>query len=319
MTSAIRAFVLAVLHSHPIRWVATRRRLGWRVASRFVAGEGLDDAMAAARELDHGRIATILDHLGEDVTSERQAIRSADTHLRALEAIAAADELDCAISIKLTQLGLGISRELCLAQVERVLSAAGPAGTLVMIDMEASPHVDDTLELFRDLRLRHDPDRVGVCLQSYLRRTPGDVLALPEASVVRLVKGAYLEPKELAFERRRDVDRAWARLFTTLVTRGHTVHAATHDARLIAGATGVVEDRSIPWSHVEFQMLYGVRRDLQERLARQEYPVRVYVPYGAEWYPYLTRRLAERPANMWFFLSNLVRRRRRTERRGATA
>jgi len=321
MTSPVRAFVLAVLHSAPVRRLATRWGLGWRVASRFVAGDSLEDAMEAVHELDRGRIATILDLLGEDVTSERQASASAGAHVRELEAIARAERIDCAISIKLTQLGLKLSQEICLAQVERVLAAAEPAGTLVMIDMEASAHVDQTLELFRDVRLRHDRDRVGVCLQSCLRRTPGDVLALPEASVVRLVKGAYLEPKDVAFPRRRDVDRSWARLFTTLVTRGHTVHAATHDRRLIDGATRVVEDRRIPWSHVEFQMLYGVRRDLQERLARQEYPVRVYVPYGAEWYPYLTRRLAERPANMWFFLSNLVRRDgaggHDTERRGA--
>lgn len=302
-----RVLVVGLANATFIRWIATHRAGGWRVASRFVAGETLDDAMRVAEELDGSGIAAMLDLLGENETTEADAVAAADDYLAAIERIRRTPDLDCAISIKLTALGLELSPAVCLAQVERILSAAEPAGTWVMIDMEGSAYTDRTLELFRDVRTRHD--LIGVCLQSALRRTAGDVLSLPDASVVRLVKGAYLEPEEIAFRSRREVDASWARVFTTLVSRAHTVHAATHDPRLIDGATRVVEERRIPWSHVELQMLYGIRRDLQDRLALRGYPLRVYVPYGTEWYPYLTRRLAERPANVWFFLSNLVRRR----------
>jgi proline dehydrogenase len=247
----------------------------------------------------------MLDHLGENVETQAQAVFAADAYIAALKRIRATPGLDCEISIKLTQLGLDQSVDLCLAQVERVLAAADAAKILVMIDMESSEYVDRTLALFRDLNGRHD--LVGVCLQSALRRTDGDVLTLPEASIVRLVKGAYLEPEDVSLGERKEVDGAWARLFTTLVSRGHTVHVATHDRRLIEGSIRVVRERQIPDAHVEFQMLYGIRRDLQRRLAADGHPVRVYVPYGLEWYPYLTRRLAERPANMWFFLSNLAK------------
>jgi proline dehydrogenase len=216
-----------------------------------------------------------------------------------------AEKVDCNVSVKLTQLGLDFSDELATANVEEVLKAATPGDTLVMIDMESSVYVDRTLRVFHDLRRRHE--RVGVCLQAYLHRTPADVDALPPASIVRLVKGAYLEPPEVAVGTRREVDRAFARLFSTMVSRGHTVHVATHDPKLLDGARRYVEREGIARRLVEYQMLYGVRRDLQTRLAADGLPVRVYVPYGTEWYPYLTRRLAERPANIWFFASNLVR------------
>jgi proline dehydrogenase len=174
-----------------------------------------------------------------------------------------------------------------------------------MIDMESSEYVERTLALFRSSRQRSE--RIGICLQAALKRTPSDVLGLPERSIVRLVKGAYLEPQEIAFQRRGDVDRAFARLAVTVLAGGHTLHAATHDPRLVEGLCRLLDQGSAPPSRLEFQMLYGIRRDLQVRLASAGYPIRVYVPYGTEWYPYLTRRLAERPANLWFFLSNLVR------------
>jgi proline dehydrogenase len=303
--SAMRSAVLRVAHSPAFRSLATHRAVGWRVASRFVAGTTLVDAIRIARELANEGIAAMLNHLGENVEDERGAIAAADAYIEALDRIHATAGLDCQISVKLTQLGLDTDEELCLAQMERILSSAARDGILVMIDMESSDYVDRTLALFRDVRSRHDV--VGVCLQAALRRTPADVLTLPEASIVRLVKGAYLEPADVALQSRRDVDAAWARLFTTLVRRGHTVHAATHDARLVDGALRVVAERSLPRSHVEFQMLYGIRRDLQRRLAAEGRPIRVFVPYGPEWYPYLTRRLVERPANMWFILSNVVR------------
>ena len=280
-------------------------RLGRIVASRFVAGEHLDDAIRVATELDRRGVATILDHLGENVTAPEHAADAVRAYVQALERIREEGSLDLSISVKLTQLGLDFSNELCVANLEQVLAAAADATTIVMIDMESSVYVDRTLQVFLELRKRHD--RVGLALQTYLRRTPHDVDRLPEGSIVRLVKGAYLEPEEVAFAARHEVDGAFAQLSATLLARGHTVHVATHDPELIDGTIAFVERRGLPWSRVEFQMLYGVRRDLQNRLASGGYPVRVYVPYGSEWYPYLTRRLAERPANMWFFMSNLVR------------
>ncbi|MEP7033347.1 MAG: proline dehydrogenase family protein [Actinomycetota bacterium] len=303
----LRAPVLRIARARWFHALATGR-LGWKVASRFVAGEHLDDAIRVAGDLDRRKVATILDHLGENVTAPEHAAAAVRAYVRALERIGAERSLDLCISVKLTQLGLDFSNELCVANLEQVLAAARDAGALVMIDMESSVYVDRTLQVFRKLRTRHD--RVGLAIQAYLRRTPHDVHRLPEGSIIRLVKGAYLEPPEAAFDDRREVDAAFAHLTATLLTRGHTVHVATHDPKLLTGTTAFVERRAISWARVEFQMLYGVRRDLQGRLANDGYPVRVYVPYGTEWYPYLTRRLAERPANMWFFMSNLVRMKR---------
>lgn len=300
----LRAPVLRITEARWFRRLATGG-LGWRVASRFVAGDHLDDAIRLAKALDGEKISTILDHLGENVTAPEHATEAVAAYVRALDRIRIEPFLDLAISVKLTQLGLDFSKELCIANMERVLEGAREAGTLVMIDMESSAYVDRTLEVFHDLRTRHE--RVGLALQTYLRRTARDVDALPPASVIRLVKGAYLEPPEVAFTTRREVDAAFAQLTATLLSRGHVVHVATHDPKLLDGTVSYMQRRGLPWTQVEFQMLHGVRRDLQHRLATEGYPVRVYVPYGTEWYPYLTRRMAERPANMWFFVSNLVR------------
>ena len=297
--------ILHLTERRRFRHLVTEGPLGRRVASRFIAGESLDAALAAARDLDAKRIATMLDELGEHVTTAGQAAAAAEDCIGALERIAAAPTLDCGISVKLTQLGLDLSFDACVEHMSRILSVAERSGTLVMIDMESHEYVDRTLEVHR--RLREDHGRVGLCLQAYLRRTAEDVFALPERSIVRLVKGAYLEPAKVAYADRRVVAERLRSLFTTLLMGGHTVHLATHDPRLVEGARRFVERRGMGWSRVEFQFLYGIRRDLQRRLARNGYPVRVYLPYGTEWYPYLTRRLAERPANLWFFLANLFR------------
>ena len=287
------------------RLLAAERGIGHRVAMRFVAGESLDHAFRAARELNRQGIATMLDHLGENVSSAEQASAAADAYVLALKRAHEADDLDCNISVKLTQLGLDQSYELCMENSERVLSVAAGRGTLVMIDMESHEYVDRTLQAHRELRGRYP--RVGLALQAYLYRTAADVHALPEGSFVRLVKGAYLEPPEVAYANRREVDRAFGQLFATLIGSGHTVHLGTHDPSLVDGARRFMEARGVPWERMEFQFLYGIRRDIQQRYARDGYPVRVYLPYGTEWYPYLTRRMAERPANMWFFASNLIR------------
>jgi proline dehydrogenase len=304
-TSLARSAILRVA-GHPwFRHVATRTAPGRAVASRFVAGETLAEAMAAAGDLDRERITSMLDHLGENVTSSQQALQARQAYLAALAAIAEAQTLDCSISVKLTQLGLDEGLESCMANLKPILDTASEAATRVEIDMESHGYVDLTLEA---AAAAYDTyPRVGLALQAYLRRTAGDLDRLPAGMRVRLVKGSYLEPPDVVFADKRDVDRNYARLFMTLLARGHPIDAATHDPALIEGIRSRVDARGNGWSQVEFQMLYGVRRDLQVALARRGYPLRVYIPYGTEWYPYLTRRLAERPANLWFFASNLLR------------
>jgi proline dehydrogenase len=298
------------LAGHPwFRRLATQSPPGRALARRFVAGETLDEAMAAARDLDRARILAMLDHLGENVTTPALASDAREAYLSALVAVRGAPSLDCAISIKLTQLGLDASVDACIANLEPVLESASADGAQVMIDMESHPYVDSTLEVLARVRERHP--NVGVCLQAYLRRTERDIFELPASVRVRLVKGAYLEPPDVVYQRREQVDGAYARLFTTLLARGHRIDVATHDPRLIEGVRTRVDAVAEGWGRVEFQMLYGVRRDLQAQLAGKGYPLRVYIPYGTEWYPYLTRRLAERPANLRFFLSNIVRGTRR--------
>lgn len=275
---------------------------------RFVAGETHEEAIGAARALNDRGIGAMLNLLGENVDSAEQASAAADSYVLSLKRIREAGLPDTNISVKLTQLGLDVSSEVCLENAERVLEAAAEHGLLAMLDMEAFPYVDPTLSVLRKLRDRFS--NTGVAIQAYLRRTDDDVRRLAEEGVtVRMVKGAYLEPREVAFPRRSEIRRSYARNAATLLGAGCEVHLGTHDEHLLAGAKRFVRDRGIPPDRFEFQMLYGVRRDLQEALAGEGYRMRVYVPYGREWYPYLTRRMAERPANMWFFVSNLLRRR----------
>jgi proline dehydrogenase len=304
-TSVLRPSTLRVAEHPWSRKVITGTRPGRAVAFRFVAGESLDEAMRVAASLDRRRITSMLDFLGENVRTPAQADAARAAYLDALAAIARAPNLDCAISLKPTQLGLDVSYETCLTNVEPIVDAAKSQGTVVMFDMESVGYVEPTLRVFREAHARYP--KVGVALQSYLRRTERDLETLPPGCKVRLVKGAYLEPPEVVFINKREVDANFARLFTTLFARGHSIDVATHDPRLLEGVRRRVDASGEGWSRVEFQMLYGVRRDLQLRFAGQGYPVRVYIPYGTEWYPYLTRRLAERPANVWFFLSNLLR------------
>jgi len=300
-TSVFRPTILRVA-SHPwARRTVTGTRPGRRVAFRFVAGETLAEAMAAARELHSRGLRTMLDHLGEHVETPKQALAAREAYLSALAAGADAEDVDAAISVKLTQLGLDVSVDACWANFEPIVQSAGEKDRLVMIDMESHGYVDRTLEVFA--RAYERSQHVGIAIQSYLRRSEADVFSLPEGCRVRLVKGAYLEPDDVVFTRKRDVDASYA----TLLAREHAVDVATHDPTLIEGVRTRVDAFEYGWSRVEFQMLYGVRRDLQSRLAADGYPVRVYIPYGTEWYPYLTRRMAERPANVWFFISNLVR------------
>jgi proline dehydrogenase len=303
-TGVFRPAILRVAHHASVERLATGSRLGRAVADRFVAGETLAEALAAAREAADNGVAVMLNHLGENVATLQDALVEREAYLAEIAAAAAAPDLDIVISVKLTQLGLDDSVDACWRTLEPVLIAGAEAGLDVMIDMEDHTYVARTLELFGTAHASFPS--TGLAIQSYLRRSADDLFALPAGCRVRLVKGAYLEPSDIVWRRKRDVDRAYARLFAPALERGHRVDVATHDPALVEGVRTRV-DALDAWSRVEFQMLYGVRRDLQAQLAGQGYPVRVYIPYGTEWYPYLTRRLAERPANVWFFFSNLVR------------
>jgi proline dehydrogenase len=300
-----RPAIVKVAHHTWVRRFATRSRIGRSVATRFVAGETLADALAVARDLADDGLTAMLNHLGENVHTMRDALSAREAYLAEVASVADNEGLDLVISTKLTQLGLEDSVDACWSNVEPILDAAAVADLDVMIDMEEHETVDATLEVYRRAHA-HYP-RAGLCLQSYLRRTPDDLFGLPAGCRVRLVKGAYLEPRDVVLRDKDEVDRAFRRLFTTALERGHPVDVATHDPEIIDGVKRRVADVPGGWERVEFQMLYGVRRDLQRELAREGYPVRVYIPYGTEWYPYLTRRMAERPANLWFFLSNLTR------------
>jgi proline dehydrogenase len=282
-------------------------RFARHLASRFVAGETIDSAVAAVRELNGRGIAASLDLLGESVTKADDARASADTVVRMLDRIAA-EKLDCNVSVKLTQMGLDLDRGLCVENLRRILDKGRDVGISVRIDMESSEHTQRTLDLFEQDLLPAYGDRVGIVIQSYLRRSAADIERLIGVRArVRLCKGAYQEPATVAFPDKADVDRSYAELIEKLLERGHQPAVATHDPALIARVRRFVEEKSIAADRFEFQMLYGIRRDLQEDLRRAGYRVRVYVPFGTQWYPYLMRRLAERPANIAFILGNVVK------------
>ena len=276
-----------------------------RVARRFVAGEKLEEALLVAHVLNKQHIAVSLDHLGENVSDAAEAEAAARDYITILDRIAAA-RAEANISIKLTALGLDVSEDLCHEHLRMVLCRAAELGIFVRVDMEGSAYTQRTLDFV--LELRREFDNVGTVVQSMLTRTPKDVETLiARKTRVRLVKGAYLEPAELAYPKKADVDAAYVTLMHSLLECGVYPAIATHDERIIADARRFAEERGISRARFEFQMLYGIRRDLQERLAREGYNVRVYVPYGTQWYPYLTRRMAERPANLIFIASNALR------------
>jgi proline dehydrogenase len=280
------------------------RAMAWR----FVAGESLETAIGIVRELNARGIQVTLDHLGENVTSQQEAVRAADEAIAILRRIADAG-VRSHLSVKPTQLGLDQGDDFCRAQLCRILAVARETKNFVRIDMEGSPYTQRTLDLYAALREEYDTDTVGAVIQSYLRRSQQDIDRLIAADArIRLVKGAYNEPPDLAFPEKADVDRAYRIQMEQLLARGRYPAIATHDERLIGRAQGFAAAEGIGPERFEFQMLYGVRRDLQERLVKERYNVRCYVPYGTQWYPYFMRRLAERPANVVFILGNLLRR-----------
>jgi proline dehydrogenase len=261
--------------------------------------------MLVAHALNKQHISVSLDHLGENVADAAEAESAAGDYVAILDRIAA-ENAEANISIKLTALGLDLGVDLCRANLDHVLRRARELNTFVRVDMEGSAYTQATLDMVADLRRAYD--NVGTVLQSMLYRTPKDVEALIASKTrVRLVKGAYLEPATVAYPKKTDVDRQYIELMHALIERGTYPAIATHDERIIADAREYATDHGIARARFEFQMLYGIRRDLQEALARDGYNVRVYIPYGTQWYPYLTRRMAERPANLVFVMSNALR------------
>ena len=302
-----RSTLLFLSRQEGLKDFATKFGLFQKMTTRFVAGEDIETTVRAIRDLNaHGCTATF-DHLNESVTSVAETEGEVREYKQILGRI---DEtgIRSNVSIKLTQFGLTIDPELAYRNARAVVEDAARRRNFVRIDMEDSAVTEVTLDIFRRLRAEFDLDTVGIVLQSYLRRTfddVRDVLKIPAR--VRLCKGAYNEPPEVAFPDKKDVDENYVRCMKVLLKSGVYHGIATHDERMIAATKTYAREQGIGRDKFEFQMLYGVRRDLQEKLAREGYPVRVYVPYGKTWYPYFMRRLAERPANVWFVMKNMLK------------
>jgi proline dehydrogenase len=301
----VRAFFLLLSRLRWLRsWMETSA-ISWQVASRFVAGETLADVLAAGRRINSEGIALTIDHLGENVTSLAEAEASRDVYLKALNEIAE-NHIDGNVSLKLTQFGMDISEPACRANVEQLVRRAKELNSFVRVDMESSAYTERTLQLVEDLHARHGA--AGTVIQAYLRRSEKDVEMLCRRGIrVRLCKGAYLEPAEVAFQAKSDVDRNYVQLMRILLAAGTYPAIATHDEKIIEQTKDFARSRHIAPETFEFQMLYGIRRDLQRRLVAEGYRLRLYVPFGKAWYPYFMRRLAERPANVVFLARNLFR------------
>jgi proline dehydrogenase len=319
----LRSFLIYLSKAAWAQKLMTSWGIAWRVASRFVAGVTVAEAVRAIRELNENCINATLDQLGEHTSTVEEADRATEGILRVL------DEIDKAgvranVSIKLTQVGMGLDEEICRQNLVRILEQVKKHGNFVRIDMEDTPYTDTTLAIFYSMLQRgFNVNQVGMVVQSYLYRTEADVRKLLEYNThLRLVKGAYKEPSDKAFPKKADVDANFDLLTKLMIDAACNIQVnkistdgrvppipaiATHDEKRIAFAKQYAEKVGLPKDALEFQMLYGIRRDLQEQLVKEGYPVRVYVPFGTHWYPYFMRRLAERPANIWFFVSNFFR------------
>ncbi len=286
------------------RRVVTHWGLARHIAQRFVAGETLDDALAAAAALNRRGMMVTLDYLGESVRSEQDTRAVVAMYRRLLARIHEA-EAQASVSLKLTHLGLDIGEELCVLNLRQILTDARAFDIQVTIDMESSAYTERTLRIYRTMRDEYDFSNVGTVIQAYLYRSRADMEALAaEDAHIRLCKGAYLEPPSVAYPDKADVDRQFVELMRTFLRAGTHAYLciATHDEQIIQQAEALLADDSSLTSRCEFQMLYGIRSARQEALAAAGYPVRVYVPFGEAWYPYFMRRLAERPANLIFFM-----------------
>jgi proline dehydrogenase len=308
----VRPLRAALLYASTSSWLGERlprHAFARRAVRRFMPGESLADALTAARRLQERGFPTVITQLGENVDDEGAVERVADHYEGAIDRIAE-EGLDCHLSVKPTHLGLDVNSELCRASIERLAGAAAARGNGLWIDMEGSAWTSPTIALFRLLRAR--ADNVGLCLQANLRRTTSDLAALrPLAPAIRLVKGAYAEPAERAFPRKRDVDAAYLALADELLllaaspattSRWGLPAIATHDVRIVRRIAAAAEARGLSRTSFEVQMLYGIRTREQDLLRREGFRVRVLISYGEHWFPWYMRRLAERPANLWFVI-----------------
>jgi proline dehydrogenase len=299
----LRATLLRLSESKRLARWSMSNGVSRRVAQRWVAGETLDEAIAAARVLNANGFPVSLDLLGENVLDKDGAIRAADTYVAMFDRIAV-ERLNGNISMKLTQLGLDLDPGLCESLVSRIAESAAQHGNFLRIDMEGSPYTQRTVDLCKKVRAK--TDAVGTVIQSYLRRSERDIRDLIAVGCrIRLVKGAYKEPAEIAFPAKSDVDANFVNLMKILLPCGIYHAIATHDPRMIDATKEFAAEKGIGKEQFEFQMLYGIRTDLQRKLIGEGYRLRVYIPFGTDWFPYFMRRLAERPANLTFFLRNL--------------
>jgi proline dehydrogenase len=302
----LRSFFIALSRNKVVRGWGERSRVGHKLSSRFVAGMTVEEAVAVCGRVNREGIAVSLDSLGESVALETEARAAAEIYHRLLDAIAAA-QLNANVSLKLSQMGMDIDQALAEEIVSGVVEHAAKLGSFVRIDMEGSADTEATIAMTERLFARF-PGSVGTVLQSYLYRTEADAeRLLAEGIRIRLCKGAYKEPAEVAFPAKADVDANYVKLMERLATSGVFCGIATHDEAIVEEMRRFVREQGVAKSAFEFQMLYGVRRDLQRRLAAEGFGVRVYIPFGTAWYPYFMRRLAERPANVLFLARNFFR------------
>jgi proline dehydrogenase len=319
----LRSFLIYLSKAAWAQKIVTSWSIAWRVASRFVAGEKIGDAIRVVRELNEKCINATLDHLGEHTSTVEEADKATQDILSILDAIDKAG-VRANVSIKLTQIGMSLDEAICRQNLALILDQVKKHGNFLRIDMEDTPYTDTTLSQYYSMLQRgFNVGQVGLVVQSMLYRTEADVRKLLEYNThLRLVKGAYKEPADKAFPKKADVDANFDLLTKLMIDAACKIDAnkisadgrvppipaiATHDEKRIAFAKQYAEKVGLPKDALEFQMLYGIRRDLQEQLVKEGYPVRIYVPFGTHWYPYFMRRLAERPANIWFFISNFFR------------
>jgi proline dehydrogenase len=302
----LRPLFIWLSQSKSLRAIAEKSSLGVRVSSRFVAGTTVEAALSATAAVNKSGCSVSLDSLGENVTNPEEARHSAEIYHRLLDEIAARG-LNANVSLKLTQMGLDVDEKLAVGITRGIVEHAAPHGNFVRVDMEGSPYTERTLRVVRDLHhLNGNAGRLGAVIQAYLYRSEKDVAELLADGIrIRLCKGAYQEPPEIAFQKKSDVDANYIKLMKVLLKSSVYHGIATHDPRMIAATRDFARAERIPPDAFEFQMLYGIRRDLQQQLVKQGWRMRVYIPFGAEWYPYFMRRLAERPANVLFLLRNL--------------
>jgi proline dehydrogenase len=304
-----RAIFIALSESRMLRSVAERSRIGRRMSGRFVAGMSVEEALQATAATNSRGMSVSVDNLGENVTNIDEARHSAQLYHEMLDAIAAR-KLNANVSLKLTHMGLDVDEAVSRGIASEVVAHAAKLDSFVRIDMEGSPYTQKTLDIVRELHAQAgNAGHVGAVIQAYLRRSEADVRELCAQKIrIRLCKGAYKEPAEIAFQEKAEVDANFVSLMKILLKSGTFHGIATHDPKMIEATIAFARAEKIAPSSFEFQMLYGVRRDLQEQLVREGWGMRVYIPFGTEWYPYLMRRLAERPANAIFILKNVFRR-----------